>query len=74
MYSSGEAKKKLQSKGGEKTVKRNTEMTKIMEFAVKDLKAIIINMLKDLKDNMNIMKKECKKEPRGNYRHEKCNS
>lgn len=44
-----------------------------MEFVVKDLKAII-NMLKDLKDNMNIMKKECKKEPSGNYRHEKRNS
>lgn len=49
-------------------------MTEIMEFADKDLKAIIINMLKDLKDNMNIMKKEWKKEPSGNYKHEKYNS
>ena len=33
-------------------------MTGIMEFADKDLTEAIINTLKDLKDNMNIMKKE----------------
>lgn len=47
-----------------------------MKFADKDLKAAIINMLKDLKDNMNIMKKKKwrKKEPSGNYRDEKYDS
>lgn len=34
-------------------------MTGIVEFADKDLRAaIIINRLKDLKDNMNVMKNE----------------
>ena len=36
-------------------------MTGIMEFADKDLTEAIINTLKDLKDNMNIMKKEMMK-------------
>ena len=39
-------------------VKTNTETTRIMELAERDFKRALINMLSDLKRNMNIMRRK----------------
>ena len=39
-------------------VKTNTETMRIMELAERDLKSALINMLSDLKRNMNIMRRK----------------
>lgn len=47
-----------------------------MKLAFRGFKTAITNILKNLKENINIMMKkmeDIRKEPNGNYRGEKCN-
>lgn len=47
-----------EEKNTQNSQQKHTKMTATIESADKDLNTAIINMLQDLKDNMNIMKKE----------------
>ena len=41
-----------------KKVKTNTEMTGMMEFTERDFRRALVNMLSDLKKNLNIMRRK----------------